>query len=224
MTEHGVLVGYRLRLLTLADELGNVSESCRLMGCTARRTTVGSATSTGGARRLSTCGSAGVRGSRTGLVRIWSSGSSRSRASRFRAPPDQCRAGPGEVGRAADLRISEHGVWRVLCRVGLNTRSKRLALIARHRDPYERAPSPPPPERHIDASVPGEVCKWTASSSAGCPGAKARYGSTPRSTSPPGTRGPSCTPPSATTAPATARRCCTASRTSPPWPAGSSRP
>ncbi len=35
-------------------------------------------------------------------------------------------------------RVSEHGVWRVLCRVGLNTRNKRLALVARHRDPYER--------------------------------------------------------------------------------------
>jgi hypothetical protein len=33
------------------------------------------------------------------------------------------------------LRISEHGVWRVLRRVGLNTRSKRLALIARRRSP-----------------------------------------------------------------------------------------
>jgi transposase InsO family protein len=54
------------------------------------------------------------------------------------------------------LRISEHGVWRVLVRVGLNTRSKRLALIARHRDPYERKPDRPPPERHIDATRPGE--------------------------------------------------------------------
>ena len=53
------------------------------------------------------------------------------------------------------IRISEHGVWRVLCRVGLNTRSKRLALIARHRDPYERKPDLPPPERHIDASRAG---------------------------------------------------------------------
>ena len=55
------------------------------------------------------------------------------------------------------LRLSEHGVWRVLCRVGLNTRGKRLALVARHRDRYERRPSPPPPERHIEASAPGEV-------------------------------------------------------------------
>jgi hypothetical protein len=44
----------------------------------------------------------------------------------------------------------------VLRRVGLNTRAKRLALIARHRDPYERKPDMPPPERHIDASEPGE--------------------------------------------------------------------
>jgi hypothetical protein len=55
------------------------------------------------------------------------------------------------------IRISEHDIWRVLCRVGLNTRGKRLGLIARHRDPYERAPSPPPPERHIEASEPGEL-------------------------------------------------------------------
>jgi transposase InsO family protein len=54
------------------------------------------------------------------------------------------------------IRISEHGVWRVLCRVGLNTRSKRLALVARHRDPYERKPPLPPPEGHIEAAEPGQ--------------------------------------------------------------------
>ena len=53
-------------------------------------------------------------------------------------------------------RISEHGIWRVLRRFNLNTRSKRLALIARHADPYERKPEPPPKELHIDASEPGE--------------------------------------------------------------------
>jgi hypothetical protein len=31
-----------------------------------------------------------------------------------------------------------------------------LALIARHHDPYERRPWPAPPERHIEASEPGE--------------------------------------------------------------------
>jgi hypothetical protein len=29
-----------------------------------------------------------------------------------------------------------------------------LALVARHRDPYERKPALPPPERHIDATQP----------------------------------------------------------------------
>jgi hypothetical protein len=32
LTEHDVLVGYRLRLFTLADEFGSVAEACRLMG------------------------------------------------------------------------------------------------------------------------------------------------------------------------------------------------
>jgi transcriptional regulator of acetoin/glycerol metabolism len=32
LTEHDVLVGFRLRLFTLADELGNVSAACRAMG------------------------------------------------------------------------------------------------------------------------------------------------------------------------------------------------
>ena len=54
------------------------------------------------------------------------------------------------------IEISEHGVWRVLRRFNLNTRQKRLALIARHADPYERRPEVPPKELHIDASEPGE--------------------------------------------------------------------
>jgi homeodomain-containing protein len=54
------------------------------------------------------------------------------------------------------IRLSEHGVWRVLRRVGLNTRSRRLALIARDQDRYERKPALPPPERHIEASEPGQ--------------------------------------------------------------------
>jgi transposase InsO family protein len=57
-------------------------------------------------------------------------------------------------------QVSEHGVWRVLRRVGLNTRAKRLALIVRHRHPYERRPEVPPPERHINATVPDEKVQF----------------------------------------------------------------
>jgi transposase InsO family protein len=58
------------------------------------------------------------------------------------------------------IRISEHGVWRVLRRFNLNTRSKRLALVARHAEPYERKPEIAPPERHIDAVEPGEKVQF----------------------------------------------------------------
>jgi transposase InsO family protein len=151
-----VLFGYRLRLFTLAEELQNVSEACRRMGVS-RQTYY----------RL-----------RRGLDR-WGLEALRVRERRRGRQPNEIGphleqrivafslAHPGfgprrisaELAREkwGALRISEHGVWRVLCRVGLNTRTKRLALIARHRDPYERAPSPPPEERHIDATEPGEL-------------------------------------------------------------------
>src|ERR1700736_3116633 len=156
MTKDDVLFGYRLRLFTLADELGNVSEACRRMGVS-RQTYY----------RLK------HEVDRWGLEAL--------RVRERRRPRQPNEIGPHLEGRiiafslahpgfgprriSAELarekwggiRISEHGVWRVLCRVGLNTRTRRLALIARHRDPYERAPSPPPPARHIDAEVPGEI-------------------------------------------------------------------
>src|SRR5437870_2516185 len=55
------------------------------------------------------------------------------------------------------LRISANGIWRVLKRHGLNTRRKRLALIAGYAAVYERKPELPDPERHIEASRPGEL-------------------------------------------------------------------
>jgi transposase InsO family protein len=55
------------------------------------------------------------------------------------------------------LRISPNGPWRVLKRHGLNTRRKRLALVAGYAAVYERKPALPEPERHIEASRPGEL-------------------------------------------------------------------
>jgi transposase len=52
--------------------------------------------------------------------------------------------------------VSPNGVWRCLCRHGLNTRAKRLSLIAGYRAPYE-PPRQPEPERHVEASRPGEL-------------------------------------------------------------------
>jgi transposase InsO family protein len=54
------------------------------------------------------------------------------------------------------LRISPNGVWKVLCRHGLNTRARRLALVAGYRAPYE-PPREPAPEPHVESSRPGEL-------------------------------------------------------------------
>jgi transposase len=52
--------------------------------------------------------------------------------------------------------VSPNGVWKVLCRHGLSTRAKRLALVAGYAAPYE-PPRDPGPERHIDVERPGEL-------------------------------------------------------------------
>ena len=154
MSEDDVLFGFRLRLFTLADEIG-VRPACRAMGV-----------------HHSTYYRLKQRVDRWGIEALRIRERRRPRMPNQLGPHLEQRIiafalghpgfGPRRI--AAELRrekwgglqISEHGVWRVLRRFGLNTRSKRLALIARHRDPYERAPERPPPERHIEASEPGE--------------------------------------------------------------------
>jgi transposase InsO family protein len=154
MTESDVLFGYRLRLFALAAERG-VSQACRLMGV-----------------HRSTYYRWRAQVERSGLELLRPRERRRPRMPNQIGPHLEQRIVAFSLGHPAygprrisaelarekwgAIRISEHGVWRVLCRVGLNTRTKRLALVARHRDPYERRPDLPPPARHIDATEPGE--------------------------------------------------------------------
>jgi transposase len=52
--------------------------------------------------------------------------------------------------------VSPNGVWKVLCRHGLNTRAKRFGLVAGYAAPYE-PPRDPGPEQHIEVERPGEL-------------------------------------------------------------------
>jgi transposase InsO family protein len=155
MTEHDALVGFRLRLFTLAEELGNVSEACRTMG-------VDRSTYYRLKRRVDRWGLEALRVRERRRPRmpneIGPHLEQRIVAFALGHPGYGPRRISAELAREkwGGIRISEHGVWRVLRRVGLNTRSRRLALIARHQDRYERKPEPPPRERHIDAQEPGE--------------------------------------------------------------------
>jgi transposase InsO family protein len=149
-----VLFGYRLRLFTLAEEIG-VRPACRALGV-----------------HHSTYYRWKANVDRWGLEAL------RVRERRRPRMPNQigphleqlvlafslghpgfgARRISSELARPkwGGIRISEHGVYRVLRRFNLNTRSKRLALIARHADPYERKPEVEPRELHIEASEPGE--------------------------------------------------------------------
>ena len=156
MSEHDVLFGFRLRLFTLAEELGNVSEACRLMG-------VHRSSYYRWKRQTDRWGLEALRVRERRRPRmpneIGPHLEQRIVAFSLSHPGFGPRRISAELQREkwGGLVISEHGVWRVLRRVGLNTRGRRLALVARHRDPYERRPPSPPPERHIEASAPGEV-------------------------------------------------------------------
>jgi transposase InsO family protein len=154
MSHDDVLFGYRLRLFTLAEKIG-VRPACRQMGV-----------------HHSTYYRWKHNVDRWGLEAL------RVRERRRPRMPNQigphleqrviafCLGHPGFGARRVSselrrpkwggIRISENGVYRILRRFNLNTRSKRLALVARHADPYERKPDRPAPVRHIDASEPGE--------------------------------------------------------------------
>ena len=63
-----------------------------------------------------------------------------------------------ELGREkwGGIVVSANGVWRCLRRHGLNTRHKRLSLVAGYRAPYE-PPRDDVPELHIEVGRPGEL-------------------------------------------------------------------
>jgi transposase InsO family protein len=155
MTEDDVLFGFRLRVFTLAEELGNVSEACRQMG-------IARSTYYAWKPRLERYGLDGLRVRERRRPRmpnqIGPHLEHRILAFSLGHPGFGARRISAELAREkwGGLKISENGIWRVLRRFNLSTRSKRLALIARHADPYERKPDRQPKELHIDASEPGE--------------------------------------------------------------------
>src|SRR3954449_1392180 len=154
MTQDDVLFGYRLQLFALVGERG-VSEACRLMGV-----------------HRSTYYRWKGMVERSGLEML------RPRERRRPQMPNQlsvmveqrivafCLGHPGLGPRRVAARlarpewgglvVSANGVYKTLVRHGLNTRAKRLALVAGYRAPYE-PPRDPGPEAHVDSEYPGEL-------------------------------------------------------------------
>lgn len=154
MTQDDVLFGYRLQLFDLAGRT-SVSEACRTFGI--HRSTY----------------YAWKRQVEAGGLEML-----RPRERRRPRMPNQLPAmveervvsfslahpglGPKRVASELARRkwggivLSPNGVWRCLCRHGLNTRQKRLSLIAGYRAPYE-PPAQSQPEPHIEVERPGEL-------------------------------------------------------------------
>jgi transposase InsO family protein len=155
MSKDDVLFGYRLRLFALAGEIG-VRAACRAMA-------VHHSTYYGWAEKVE----------RWGLEALRPRERRRPRMPNQLGPHLEQRVVAFALGRPGfgpkrisaelarekwgGLRISPNGVWRVLKRHGLNTRRKRLALVAGYAAVYERKPELPEPERHVEASRPGEL-------------------------------------------------------------------
>src|SRR5215216_3818428 len=152
MTQDDVLFGYRLQLFDLASRT-SVSHACRTFG-------VHRSTYYGWKRQVE----------RSGLEML------RPRERRRPQMPNQLsplveqrivafalgQPGLGPKRIAAQLRrpewgglvVSPNGVYKTLVRHGLNTRAKRLGLIAGYRAPYE-PPRERAPEAHVESDRPG---------------------------------------------------------------------
>jgi transposase InsO family protein len=154
MTQDDVLFGYRLQLFDLAGRIG-VSAACRTFG-------VHRSTFYAWKRQVD----------RHGLEMLRPRERRRPRMPNRLSPIVEERIvafalahpglGPRRIAselarpRWGGIIVSPNGVWRCLRRHGLNTRSKRLSLVAGYRVPYE-PPREPQPEQHIEVSRPGEL-------------------------------------------------------------------
>lgn len=156
MTSDDTLHRFRLRALALARELGSVRLACR---------TLGIHTSTyyrwhGQARRF-------------GLEMLRPRERRRPRMPNTTSPLVEQRVvafalghpglGPARIAaelaqlRWGGLKLSPNGVWRVLRRHGLNTRAKRLSLVAGYAAPPQPERTEPRPPAHLDVEKPGEL-------------------------------------------------------------------
>jgi len=156
VVDSDVLFAFRLRLFSLATELGNVAQACRIFGI--HRSTYYR-----------------WRGPvlRSGLEML------RPRERRPPRMPNQISQlteqrivafslghpgyGPRRVAaslaqeRWGGIVVSANGVWRVLRRHGLNRRISRLSLVAGYAAPAEPERPPPLAARHVEVDHPGEL-------------------------------------------------------------------
>ena len=156
MTDDDVLFRFRLRLFALADELGNVRAACRAMG-------VHPSTFYRWRGQVRRYGPEALRPRERRRPRMANATPAWLEQRVLAFALGHPGFGPRRI--AAELArpvwgghpISANGVWRVLARHGLSTRSRRLGLVAGYAAPPEALPRDPEPERHLAVARPGEL-------------------------------------------------------------------
>jgi transposase InsO family protein len=156
LTDDDALYRFRLRVFALAEELANVQLACRMMGI-----------------HPSTYYRWRRQALRHGLEVLRPRERRQPRMPNATPPVVERRVvafslghpgcGPNRIAaelarpKWGGIRLSPNGVWRVLRRHGLNTRARRLGLIAGYAAPAEPERRPTPPPRHLEVSRPGEL-------------------------------------------------------------------
>jgi len=156
VVDHDVLFKYRLRLFSLAAELGNVRAACRLMD-------VHPSTYYRWRGPVLRSGLAMLRPRERRLPRMPNQTSQLVEERIVAFSLGHPGLGPRRISatlaqaRWGGLRVSPNGVWRVLRRHGLNRRISRLSLVAGYAAPPEPERLSPLVARHLEVDHPGEL-------------------------------------------------------------------
>jgi transposase InsO family protein len=151
-----VLYRFRLRLIALAQELGSVREACRMME-------VHPSTFYRWRQLLERYGPEMLRPRERRRPQMPNAISHQIEQKVVAFALGHPGFGPHRIALELSrehwggIAISGNGVWRVLCRHGLQHRRTRLALVAGVMAPPEPPRPAPPPERHLQVDHPGEL-------------------------------------------------------------------
>jgi transposase InsO family protein len=156
VVDDDVLYRFRLRLFSLAAELGNVREACRLMG-------VHRSTYYRWRGPVLASGLEMLRPRERRPPRMPNQTSQLTEQRIIAFALGQPGLGPRRISatlaqeRWGGIVVSPNGVWRVLRRHGLSRRISRLSLVAGYAAPPGPEPAEPSLERHVAVDHPGEL-------------------------------------------------------------------
>ncbi len=159
MTQGDVLYRFRLRTMALAEELGNVRAACRVMG-------IHPSTFYRWKKQVDRFGLEMLRPRERRLPRMPNATPKLVERQVLGFALANPGVGPARISaelrreKWGGIRLSPSGVYRVLRRHGLNTRARRLALVAGYAAPPEPEPRPAPPVRHLRVETPGELVQF----------------------------------------------------------------